>query len=198
MATQDLHVPLAERLKAIPGFFGVHLNETPKYTVLRRDGEVELREYDPMLVAMTTVQGTGEEPKNQAFTKLAGYIFGENAASQTLHMTSPVLIHSEDGRTVMSFVMPAKLTGKTVPLPNDQSIHIQEVPTETWAVIGYSVANDHSDDSIDKRNALESWLTLHEFPLDYSTCRIAQYDSPTTIPLLRRNEVQFRVYRAKM
>ncbi|MGZ3721851.1 MAG: SOUL family heme-binding protein [Bdellovibrionales bacterium] len=190
MESQKVHIPLAERIKGIPGLLGIHFNESPKFKVLREEGSCELREYEPTLVAKTTVDNAGEEAKNAAFSKLAAYIFGQKASA----MTTPVFEEiSADGRLTMSFVLSSKLNGRSAPMPEDSSIHIQEIPSETWACLSYP--GENSDQEINEhRNQLESWLILHGFSVDQRTFRVAQYDAPATIPFLRKNEVQFRIH----
>merc|ERR1719491_1814673 len=52
--------------------------ERPSYTVLQdlTDG-VELRRYEPYIIAETTIDGVGfKEPTSEGFRTCAGYIFG--------------------------------------------------------------------------------------------------------------------------
>jgi hypothetical protein len=193
----DMRIPFAERLKYIPGLLGIQLNEAPKFVVVKRDHDIELREYEPMLLAKTRVREVGEDGKNQAFEKLARFIFGQNVSGETLHMTSPVLLEESPTSTAMSFVLSKKLSGKTAPMPLDSSIHIVEVPIETWAVLEFSGRNTSSEIK-NQRNQLESWLILKQYPRDPNSFRTADYDATATIPFLRRNEVQFRIYRSSL
>jgi hypothetical protein len=50
--------------------------EQPKYTVLTSSGHREVRRYEARIVAEAAVEGTREEALNEAFSILAGYIFG--------------------------------------------------------------------------------------------------------------------------
>lgn len=214
---QDVEIPLTERLKNIPGVFGIHLNEMPKYTVLKHENDFELREYSPLLVAETTVtiHGDLEKAKEEAFMKLAGYIFGKNHDDKTMAMTSPVLQqngedledmttpmlhqtdHSTEGQLTMSFVLPSEITAQSAPIPNDSTIHIKKVPAQTWAAVKYSGVN--SPEEIAKHKAeLTNWLTSMERKLDHNQIRVAQYDAPNTIPFLRRNEVQIQLWSDKI
>lgn len=87
----DAHKPpFSEILQAIPGFFGIRLEEEPAYKVLERFGEVEIRRYAPLVLAQVTVQGTHDQAMDAAFDKLAGYLYGGNRSGQQLPMTSPV------------------------------------------------------------------------------------------------------------
>jgi hypothetical protein len=68
--------------------------ESPTYRVEERIDEIELRRYEPYLVAETLVQGPLERAGNGGFRLLAGYIFGGNKTadgdSTKIAMTTPV------------------------------------------------------------------------------------------------------------
>ena len=212
MAKDELQIPLTEKLKSIPDFFGLNFNEQPKFTLMKEDGAFEIRQYEPLLIAKTTVEGGDFEKANEeAFMKLAGYIFGKNKTSETLPMTSPVL--KQEGQKIpmtsfvlqdlpktkdakgltMSFVLPSEITAKTAPIPLDSSIQIQEIPAQTWAVVKFSGRNGRHEIE-EKSQELQKWLVLDGQKVDLETMRVAQYDSPSTIPFLRKNEVQIRLW----
>lgn len=65
--------------------------EEPEFEVLETTDDFELRRYQPMLVAETTVQGDFDEAGSQAFRILAGYIFGKNEPQEKMAMTAPVI-----------------------------------------------------------------------------------------------------------
>lgn len=52
--------------------------EEPPFEIVEHLGEVEIRAYPPVLVAETEVEGEFDRVGNQAFRRLAGYIFGRN------------------------------------------------------------------------------------------------------------------------
>ena len=53
--------------------------EAPRYTVERSlSDDVEIRSYEPMLLAQVTVQGDRSGAGSEAFRILAGFIFGKN------------------------------------------------------------------------------------------------------------------------
>lgn len=82
--------------------------ENPKYTVLDKFGDYELRRYAPMIVAETIVDGTQETAGNSAFGILAGYIFGKNVNESKISMTAPVSQQQVgQGKFVVQFMMPS-------------------------------------------------------------------------------------------
>jgi hypothetical protein len=64
--------------------------EEAKYTVLAREGDFELRQYQTHIVAETLVQGDFQEVGNEGFRRLFDYISGKNRKKQTIPMTAPV------------------------------------------------------------------------------------------------------------
>jgi hypothetical protein len=52
--------------------------EKAQYTVLEKQGKFEIRQYEPQIVAETTVDASFEDAGNVAFRRLFSYISGEN------------------------------------------------------------------------------------------------------------------------
>jgi hypothetical protein len=53
-------------------------NENPKFTLLLKNDNLEVRRYEPYIVAETLVNSTLENAGSEGFGILAGYIFGNN------------------------------------------------------------------------------------------------------------------------
>jgi len=64
--------------------------EEARFTVLEKDKEFELRQYEPQIVAETLVEGNFEEVGNQGFRRLFDYISGITRKTQSIPMTAPV------------------------------------------------------------------------------------------------------------
>ncbi|EAT59583.1 SOUL family heme-binding protein [Chlorobium ferrooxidans] len=178
----------------------------PPFTVLEKEGEIEIRQYGGMVLAETVVDGGYGQSSGQAFSRLAGYIFGKNRskqkfsmtapvlqepASEKLSMTAPVLQQKQGNSWVMSFVMPEGSTLASLPEPLDPSVTFREVGAKKVAVISYSGL--HSESNLRSyAEKLTVWLGKRGFR-SLSAPRAASYDPPWTIPFLRRNEVQIDV-----
>ena len=108
--------------------------EEEKYEVVRTDGDIELRDYAPSIVAETLVGGGFEDAGNRAFRTLFQYIDGDNRAQSKIAMTAPVAQQPESRKIAMrapvsqaaagegwrvSFMMPASFTMETIPEPTN-------------------------------------------------------------------------------
>ncbi len=175
--------------------------EQPPYEVVARLDHVEVRRYQPRLVAEATVAAApGRAAENEAFRLLAGYIFGGNRAREEVAMTAPVAIGREPQpiamtapvetasageRLTMRFFLPSRLTLETAPVPDDSRVQLRVVPGETLAVLRFSGTGDASG----ARRA-ELLRALDGSPWRPTGAPVAFfYDPPWTIPFLRRNEV---------
>jgi len=132
----------------------------PKYEVAKTYPELEVRRYEPFLVAETEVTGDFDEVGNQAFRILAAYIFGENQSRAKMEMTAPVNQRPAAGEgeklamtapvtqspkggdgsdaCVLSFVMPSGYSLDSLPVPLDPRVLLREEPAKLMAVRSYS------------------------------------------------------------
>lgn len=185
--------------------------EEPIYELLKKDGNFEIRKY-PELISAEVVVAAGSNAENEAFKILAGYIFGKNrssekiamtipvtmessknargnqsASSERISMTAPVASENSEAGLRMRFFMPSEYTLETLPVPQDQRIKLQPVPSQTYAVIKFS-------GFLTKKNAdkQKAELRKHLEKLAYKTTGEPQttaYNPPWTLPFLRRNEI---------
>lgn len=191
-SNEEIHIPMAERLKGIPGTFGIRLGEEPPYTVVDKEGDIEIRHYEPQIWAQTTVQGDRKEAEETAFKRLAAYIFGKNKSETVSEMTVPVMQeHSAAGLT-MSFILSKDESGRTAPLPEDHAVILKTVPERHVAALRYTMK---TDDGLtrEKTTELMKWLSNHPKYKVASEPMSAQYDDPHAIPFLRRNEIHVDV-----
>jgi hypothetical protein len=174
--------------------------EEPKYSVVQRYADFEVRDYPAYLVAETTVESDFEDAGSKAFQRLFNYISGQNSGGQSIEMTAPVVqkgqkiamtapvIQSGGASSfVVQFVMPAKWTLSTLPKPNDQSVVIREVPAARFAVIRYS--GFWSRSRYDARLALLQAAMAREHLKASGAPIWARYDPPFMPWFLRRNEI---------
>ena len=199
-------IPFSEKLKSIPGFFGIRLEEEPKYYVIFKDDTKQIRKYIPFTMAQTLVRGDYKFAATEGFFRLANYIFGLNSTAEKMSMTTPVfqgrsrklvmaspVLHEQktDG-WMMSFVLPAKYKYESIPKPLVSNIDIIKVPSLLVASIRYSGLNTEEKIS-EKAKELVEWIhSQHRYSM-ISEPRSAQYDAPSVLPFFRRNEIQITV-----
>lgn len=185
--------------------------EEPKFSLIEKIGDFELRLYQPMIVAETYVDGSLSEASNTGFRLIAGYIFGGNKSrqvsspekiamtapvtleqsSQKIAMTTPVVVESKNDRWRLHFVMPAGYTLSSLPVPNDSRVSLREVAEQKTAVIVFSgLAGE--DKVKDKTAALFAWINSRGL-VAISTPRLARYNPPWTLPFFRRNEILINI-----
>ncbi|HEX4335218.1 MAG TPA: heme-binding protein [Polyangiaceae bacterium] len=175
--------------------------EEPAYAVEGRLGEVEIRRYDPVVVARTEVAApTWREALEDGFDRLAWYIFGGNRTGERIAMTAPVthsresvrrtslVTSAEDGagRWVMTFTMPRGRALTSLPWPHDARVTLRARPARRVAVLRYSGAFSGDLAERKQRELVEmveaAGLVPRGMPL------FAGYDPPGVLPFFRRNE----------
>jgi effector-binding domain-containing protein len=179
--------------------------EQPKYTILKSAGEIEVRQYEPMIVAEAEVRGERMKALNQGFRLIADYIFGNNLSSKKVAMTAPVTQQAgekiamtapvtQDGNGdswKVRFVMPAGYTLESLPKPKSQEVRLLAIPARKTAVIRFSGYNTN-------KNINSHRETLLKYIADYhlavgGAATTAFYNPPWTLPFLRRNELMFEL-----
>jgi hypothetical protein len=177
--------------------------EEPAYTVELQDGAIEIRRYAACVRAETTVAGASSElAAREGFRRLAGYIFGGNRARGTIAMTAPVTQTAGGERIAMTapvtqagargewlvtFTMPRGRTLESLPAPNDGRVLLRALAPQRVAVLRYSGTSSAETYAAQER-VLRDWLARRGLtPAGPSTS--ARYDPPSTLPMLRRNEV---------
>ena len=184
--------------------------EEPEFQVVEKYDQFELRYYPAYLVAEVDVQGDFDDAGNQAFRILAGYIFGDNSIAEEMAMTAPVESREKtasekmamtapvtstaavaSGQMTFSFVMERKYTLETLPVPNDGRIRIREVPERTMAVRRYS-GRWTEKNYLRNQDVLRSSLEANGIEI-IGNPTLARYNSPFSLPFMRRNEVMIEV-----
>lgn len=176
--------------------------EEAVYTVEKKDGDFEVRQYEPQVLAETVVDGSMEEAGNAAFRTLFRYISGGNRQKREIAMTAPVgqekpgvaiPMTAPVGQTVVSnrwaisFMMPAGSKLATLPEPVDANVKLREVPKRRMAAVCYS--GTWSQKRYEKQLALlKQWMAAQGLKADGEPVW-ARYNPPFTLWFLRRNEI---------
>lgn len=161
--------------------------EEAPYTVEKESGGVEIRNYEAHILAETMVDGTLEDAGNKAFRRLFNYISGVNHSRSSIAMTAPVSQQSAAGKWAVSFMMPASYTIETLPIPDDSSITLRQVPAHRVAAVRYSGFWSEKRFLLNKQK-LENWIKDNNLKIIGEPVW-ARYNPPFTIWFLRRNEI---------
>jgi hypothetical protein len=176
--------------------------EEPEYRIVRKLGDIEIREYSVYTVAEVVVAGPAVEAGNQAFPILADYIFGKNkggrkfamtapvkqaAVPVTLKMTAPVIQTAAPGGFLVQFVLPRDVTLASAPTPLDARITLRDIPPSRVAIIRYSgfwSDANYSEHLAKLQTALRAASLVSTGEAVY-----ARYNAPFTPWFMRRNEI---------
>ncbi|MEI8365428.1 MAG: heme-binding protein [Parachlamydiaceae bacterium] len=179
--------------------------EQPEYEIARSKGNIEIRNYSPMILAEVEVSGERKQAIREGFKILADYIFGNNTLnkkiamtgpitnelSEKMAMTAPVIQEQNMGKWKIRFVMPKKYSLETLPKPNSKDVVWISLSTKRFAVIRFSGLAD--DENIKHHtNELEAYI-LAEKLKSIGGPVLAFYNPPWTLPFLRRNEVMIEI-----
>ena len=176
--------------------------ERAQYTVVKKEGNFELRQYEPNLVAETIVEGDFDEVGNEGFRRLFDYISGNNRKQQSISMTAPVSQKAESEKISMTapvnqvrvgekyritFIMPAEYTMETLPEPLDTRVKLKEVPGQLIAAFRYSGTWSEGRYE-EKRVRLQELMRQRDLEPAGEPI-FARYNPPFMPWFLRRNEV---------
>ena len=180
--------------------------EEPKYKLIEKSGDFELRQYHPMLIAEVLVDGNMDQASSKGFRLIADYIFGNNVTktgdsgkikmtapvtieprSEKISMTIPVTLEKISDRWRVNFVMPSQYSLDTIPYPNNKQVMLREIPARQVAVLGFSgFANE--ENTAKRTQKLLEWMDKNNL-IPTRSIELARYNPPWTLPFLRRNEI---------
>ena len=163
--------------------------EQPKYKVVRKENDIEVRSYDKILMSSVKVYGNQYNALRNGFQPLVRYIGAKERVSEKISMTAPVIqtTNDETENWTVSFAMPSKYNIDNLPKPTNDDIYFEEIQPSLAAVIRFSGVADISL-LTQKASVLKRWLELNGYT-ESSSPKFLFYNDPTTPGFLRRNEV---------
>ena len=179
--------------------------EKPDYKVIQSEQNIEIRQYEPMIIAEVEVDGKREDAIRDGFRLIADYIFGNNTVEQNISMTAPVQ-QKENQKIAMtspvqqqlagkswqiSFVMPSKYNMDSLPVPNNNRVRLKKILTKKFVVIEFSGTNSN-ENVTEHENQLMNYIEANQIKIIGSP-KYAFYNAPWTLPFLRRNEVMIEI-----
>ena len=179
--------------------------EKPDYKVIQSEQNIEIRQYEPMIIAEVEVDGKREDAIGDGFRLIADYIFGNNTVkrdiamtapvqqqeSQKIAMTAPVQQQSTGRSWQISFVMPSKYSMESLPEPNNDRVRLKEILTKKFIVIEFSGTNSN-ENVTEHENQLMNYIEGNNLKITGSP-KYAFYNAPWTLPFMRRNEVMIEI-----
>ena len=161
-------------------------NEEAKYDVVKSNEIYEIRKYSDRLA----IQALNTD-ENNSFRKLFNYISGNNEKNEEIKMTVPVTQMEKKGNMTMQFYLPSKFNKDNVPNPSSSDVEIVNIEGGYYAVIRYS-GRASNKNFIKHKEILENELKKDNISIAGLAIK-ASYNSPFTLPMLKRNEVMFKV-----
>ena len=192
--------------------------EEPRFTILSKEGAIELRQYAPFLIAETLVEGDMDEASNRGFRLIADFIFGNNQApdnpggSAKIAMTAPVTVVPEPPSQKIAMTAPvtvapadqgaSPMAGKRwrvhFVMPSQYSLATLPKPNNSAVTVRevpakrYAVlgySGFNTESRVQQRTTeLLAWLKANNLS-PISAPQLARYDPPWTLPMWRRNEI---------
>lgn len=181
--------------------------EQPKFRVeqVLVPDRIEVRRYEPYVVAEVVVPGPAEQAGNQGFSYLGGYIFGRNKGERKIAMTAPVTQSAQpvkiemtapvtqnavaggQGGFAVQFMMPSSFTMETLPEPLDPRVTLKPVAEQRVVAITYSgtwtQANYEEHLQKLRETAQRQGLEVQGEPV------YARYNGPWVPWFMRKNEI---------
>ena len=163
--------------------------EQPKYKILKKEGQFEIRSYEDILMSSVRVTGSQYQALRKGFRPLVKYISGKERDGEKISMTAPVIQSTSDRKEsfTVSFSMPSKYQVDNLPESKNSEIFFEKVGSYRAAVVRFSGrANEKLLDL--KSNELRQWIEANGYS-SVSTAKYLFYNDPSTPGFLRRNEV---------
>uniref|UniRef100_A0A7N0ZT63 SOUL heme-binding protein n=2 Tax=Kalanchoe fedtschenkoi TaxID=63787 RepID=A0A7N0ZT63_KALFE len=162
--------------------------ETPKYEILKRTANYEVRKYAPYVV----VETNGDKLSgSRGFNNVAGFIFGKNSKQEKIAMTTPVFTQTTDteaSNVSIQIVLPSDKEMSSLPVPTEEAVALRKVQGGIAAVTKFS--GKATEDVVrEKAQILRSSL-VKDGLVPKAGCSFARYNDPgRTWSFTMRNEV---------
>jgi SOUL heme-binding protein len=165
---------------------------TPDYEVESTHDLLEVRRYPLRIEARAeVVDHELEAALDRGYGRLSCFVYGANAADEDLERTTPVMLAMHDGVYTVSFVMPPGRTFASLPSPDDMRVELRDVPERRIAALRFSGRFTRENVARHERRLLEQLVNAGLSAK--GSVVFATYDSPATLPALRRNELWIEV-----
>ncbi|PCD01562.1 hypothetical protein COC42_15640 [Sphingomonas spermidinifaciens] len=161
--------------------------ETPAYSLVLKDGAIEVRAYGTLPVAEAVHDGERDAALGKGFRALADYIFARSRGGEKIAMTAPVIADRAGDGWRTRFVLPAQYLDLAPPAPATDAVRTMTLAPRRVAAIRFA---GRADDALlaEREAVLREWLSGYGLkptgPAEY-----AFYNAPLMPGPLRRSEV---------
>jgi hypothetical protein len=162
--------------------------EKASYKVIIKEGNFEVRLYDPMIIA---VSADTDLSGSSGFNNLFNYISGKNQESRKIAMTAPVINNLDDEQSNIAFVMPKEYSLEELPKPLHSELELKEIPERYVAVVTFS-GNINQEKIEKKKHELEKWLKEKQITA-LGSIELARYNPPFIPGFIKHNELLVEV-----
>jgi hypothetical protein len=156
----------------------------PKHDIEGHSGSLEVRRYPSIRIAETTIAAAWEQALEDGLERLAHFFARDNDTHRRLRMGVPVLGTAAPRGFRLAIVVPDEAR---TPAPGDPRVSVSDVPPRRVAVLRFRGRRDAKTIAAKKRELAtelaRAGLKPHGEPF------FAGYDPPSTLPILRRNEL---------
>ncbi|KAF7135995.1 hypothetical protein RHSIM_Rhsim08G0067400 [Rhododendron simsii] len=167
--------------------------DSPKYQILKRTANYEVRKYSPFVV----VETDGDKLSGSAgFNAVTGYIFGKNSTKEKIPMTTPVFtqaVDSEMSKISIQVVLPSEKEMTSLPAPDEEKAKLRKVEGGIAAVSKFS-GKPTEDVVREKEKSLRSSL-IKDGLRPETGCLLARYNDPGRTKSFMMYAANFRSFR---
>ncbi|CAN6681129.1 unnamed protein product [Malus baccata var. baccata] len=150
--------------------------ETPKYEILKRTANYEVRKYAPYLV----VEGPVDKLSGSAgFGDVTGYIFGKNSKMEKIPMTTPVFTEASDAelsKVSIKLCLPLDKDISSLPDPNQETISLKKVEGGIAAVVKFS--GKPTEEIVREKEKVLRASLIRDGLTPKEGCSLARYNDP--------------------
>ncbi|AZL15479.1 SOUL family heme-binding protein [Rickettsiales endosymbiont of Stachyamoeba lipophora] len=175
--------------------------EQPKYIVVKSLNDIEIRKYQPLIIAEVNITSERKDALIQGYDLLSDYILGNNQEKVAIEMTLPVAqqigdrylnavdIFTENPNKVWAirFMIPQKYQFELLPKPLDERIKLFELSERDMVAIKFNGINN-DENFLAQLQKLENFVQQQNIQTQGAPIFIF-YDPLWTTNKIKRNEI---------
>jgi len=162
------------------------------FDLVSRTGDFELRRYPTCVEACTQIDDLALAPAlDHGYGRLASYICGANRSDEVIERMMPLLATMQEGVYTVSFAMPPGRALEELPHPEHPGVELRKVAAREIVALRYRGAI--APDNLAAHQAMLLQQLQEAGRAARGGVTFASFQSLTTLPILRRNELWIEV-----